>query len=84
MSTTPTTPRTPKLGDIVQYGMKMPGNTGETLTPLPAIVYTVNNPGDPESTLNLMVIGPFFHGCTNQREVRYSPTLTAEAWSWID
>jgi hypothetical protein len=79
MSTNPTTPRIPKLGDIVQFGMETAGSVMGPAqlppTPYPAIVLTVHDPNDPESLLDIAVIGPFGSGVSIQRSAAYSPTL---------
>jgi hypothetical protein len=81
MSKTPADKRPPKLGDIVQFGMQL---SEVSSAPLPAIVLVVHTPHDPESSLDIAVIGPIASGVSIQKSVDYSPRLGIGTWSWID
>ena len=88
MSTNSTTPRIPKLGDIVQFGMETAGSvTGPArlpATPYPAIVMFVHEPGNPESPLDLAVVTLSMSALVGQKAVAYSPTPDIGVWSWIE
>jgi hypothetical protein len=88
MNTNSPTPRIPKLGDIVQYGVEPTGAVWGASqpppTPSPAIILAVHDPGNPESPVDLTVFGRFMSGVIVQSSVAYSPMLGIGTWSWID
>lgn len=92
MNTNQTTPRKPKLGDIVQFGVGQPGlimgpmgTVAEPVTPYPAIVVHVHDPNDPQSSLDITVFGAKgTNGASSETSTTYSPTLAIGTWSWIE
>jgi hypothetical protein len=75
--------RTPKVGDIVWFGLAEGKDEQQRDLPKakPAVVVEVYEPGNPTSLLSDVVFssrGPAM--C--QPEVRYSATLACESWTW--
>jgi hypothetical protein len=76
--------RTPKVGDIVWFGVKdgQDAQQRDLPKPVPAVVVEVYEPDNPGSRLCVVVFLRVGTPSERHEAVNYSATLACGAWSW--